>query len=104
MAFIVARRRKELGVRIALGARPSLVLWLVMREVLVLLLIGLGVGVPAALLLGRFVGAQLYGINPRDPLVVGSMIALLAVVCTVAGLIPARRASRIDPILALRHE
>jgi putative ABC transport system permease protein len=104
MAFVVARRRKELGVRIALGARPVLVLWLVMREVLTLLLIGLAVGVPTALLLGRLLGTQLYGIKPGDPLVAGSMIVLLAVVCAAAGLIPARRASRINPILALRHE
>jgi predicted permease len=104
MAFVVARRRKELGLRLALGAAPSGVLWLVMREVLVLLAIGLGVGVPAAIAAGRFVSSQLYGIQPNDPSTALSTIALLALVSAAAGMIPARRASRIDPILALRYE
>ena len=104
MAFVVARRRKELGIRLALGAERGLVLWLVMREVLVLLVIGLAVGVPAALGLGRFVATQLYGIQPNDPWIAGSTVVLLAVVSAVAGLIPAHRASRIDPVLALRYE
>jgi ABC-type antimicrobial peptide transport system permease subunit len=104
MAFVVARRRKELGIRLALGAQPGGVIWLVMREVLVLLAIGLAVGVPAALLLGRYVSTQLYGIKPDDPLIAGSTVILLAVVSAAAGLIPAHRASRIDPILALRYE
>ena len=67
MAFIVARRRKELGIRLALGAEPSGVLWIVMREVLILLSIGLAVGVPAAIGAGRYVSSQLYGIQPNDP-------------------------------------
>ncbi|HMD48136.1 MAG TPA: FtsX-like permease family protein, partial [Bryobacteraceae bacterium] len=104
MAFVVARRTKELGVRMALGARPGSVIWLVMREVLALLGIGLAVGIPAALGLGRLVGSQLYGIKANDPVIAGaSMAALMAVAC-LAGLIPAMRASRIDPLLALRYE
>ena len=104
MAFVVARRRKELGIRLALGAQPGRVIWTVMREVVVLLAIGLAVGVPAALALGRYVSAQLYGIEPNDPLIAGTTVALLSVVSAAAGLIPAHRASRIDPILALRYE
>jgi predicted permease len=104
MAFVVARRRKELGLRLALGANPGSVLWLVMREVLVLLSIGLAVGIPAALALGRYVSTQLYGIEPHDPWMAGSTVALLALVSAAAGMIPAHRASRIDPILALRYE
>ena len=104
MAFAVARRRKELGIRLALGAQPWFVIWLVMREVLLLLSIGLGVGLPAALALGRYVSSQLYGIEGHDPGVAITTIVLLAVVSAAAGLIPAHRASRIDPILALRHE
>ena len=104
MAFVVARRRKELGIRLALGAQAGLVIWLVMREVLLLLAIGLAVGVPAGLALGRYVGAQLYGIQPNDPWMAGSTMVLLAVVSIAAGLIPAHRASRIDPIMALRCE
>jgi len=104
MAFVVARRRKELGIRLALGADPGLVVWMVMKEVLILLAIGLAVGVPSAMALGRYVSSQLYGIQPNDPwLAVGTMM-LLAAVAALAGLIPARRASRIDPILALRYE
>jgi predicted permease len=104
MAFVVARRRKELGLRIALGADRGLVLWLVMKEVLILLAIGLAVGVPAAIGLGRYVSSQLYGVAPNDPFIAVSTVLLLAAVSAAAGLIPAHRASRIDPILALRYE
>jgi predicted permease len=104
MAFVVARRRKELGLRLALGAAPAGVLWLVMKEVLVLLAIGLAIGIPSAIGAGRFVSAQLYGIQPNDPWMAVSTAALLGLVSAAAGMIPARRASRIDPILALRYE
>jgi ABC-type antimicrobial peptide transport system permease subunit len=104
MAFVVARRRKELGIRLALGAQPGLVIWLVMREVLLLLTIGLVIGVPAAMGLGGYVGSQLYGIKGHDPAIAVWTVVLLALVSAIAGFIPAQRASRIDPILALRYE
>jgi predicted permease len=104
MAFVVARRRKELGIRLALGADPGGVIWMVMKEVLILLTIGLAVGIPAAIGLGRLVSKQLYGIQPNDPWIAVATVALLTVVSAAAGLIPARRASRIDPIVALRYE
>jgi predicted permease len=104
MAFVVARRRKELGIRLALGAQPGAVIWMVMREVLILLTIGLAIGIPAAMALGRYVATQLYGIQPYDPTIAIWTMVLLGVVSALAGLIPARRASRIDPILALRYE
>ncbi|MDP2053248.1 MAG: FtsX-like permease family protein, partial [Acidobacteriota bacterium] len=104
MAFIVARRKKELGLRLALGAEPASVVWLVMKEVLLLLVIGLVVGVPAAIALGRYVSSQLFGIEPNDPWMAVSTMALLTLVSAAAGMIPARRASKIDPILALRYE
>jgi putative ABC transport system permease protein len=104
MAFVVARRKKELGIRLALGAQPAFVIWLVMREVLLLLVIGLAVGIPSAMALGRFVSSQLYGIQANDPWMAGWTMMLLTIVSAAAGLIPAHRASRIDPILALRYE
>ena len=104
MAFVVARRRKELGIRLALGAQRGVILWSVMREVLILLSIGLAVGVPSALALGRYVASQLYGIQPHDPSIAIATVGLLSLVSAAAGLIPAHRASRVDPILALRYE
>ena len=105
MAFVVARRRKELGIRLALGAQPGGVIWMVMREVLLLLAIGLAVGVPAA------IGARALrrrrsstASSRNDPWMAGATMVLLTVVSAAAGLIPAHRASRIDPILALRYE
>jgi predicted permease len=104
MAFVVARRRKELGIRLALGAQPGGVIWMVMREVLLLLAIGLAIGVPSAMALGRYISTQLYGIQGHDPTIAVWTVVLLSIVSAAAGLIPAHRASRIDPILALRYE
>jgi predicted permease len=104
MAFVVARRRKELGLRLALGAEPSEVVWLVMKEVLFLAAVGFAVGIPTAFALGRFVSSQLYGIQPHDPMIGIITIGFIVIVSVAAGLIPARRASRIDPLLALRYE
>jgi predicted permease len=104
MAFVVARRRKELGIRIALGAQRTAILWSVMREVLILLSIGLVVGIPTGLGLGKFVSAQLYGIQGHDPSVALGTMLLLTTISALAGLIPAHRASGVDPILALRYE
>jgi predicted permease len=104
MAFVVARRRKELGIRIALGAQTTLVFWTVMREVLLLLVIGLVIGLPAAMWLGSLVARQLYGIQAHDPWMAAATVILLTLVSIAAGMVPAYRASRIDPILALRYE
>jgi len=104
MAFVVTRRTKELGIRLALGARRSSVTWLVMREVLTLLAIGLIIGVPSAIALGRFVSTQLYGIQSNDPGTAVTMVLLLSTIAAAAGLIPAQRASRIDLITAIRFE
>lgn len=104
MAFVVARRTREIGVRLALGAMRGSVVWMVMREVLLLLGIGLAVGIPAALALGRVVSAQLYGVKEHDGWIAALSVMLLAFIALMAGLLPARRASRIDPLLALRYE
>jgi predicted permease len=104
MAFVVARRRKEMGVRLALGAQPGRVIWLVMREVLLLFAIGLAIGIPSAIALGRLVASQLHDVEGSDPAIAIATVGLLTAVSILAGMIPARRASRIDPMLALRAE
>lgn len=104
MAFVVTLRTKEIGVRMALGASPGGVVWLVMKEVLVLLGLGLAVGVPVSLALGRYVKSQLYGMDTTDPWVAVGAAGVLGLVAIAAGLLPARRASTIDPIRALRYD
>jgi ABC-type antimicrobial peptide transport system permease subunit len=104
MAFVVARRTKEIGLRMALGAQRGAVVWLVLRESLVMLVIGLTVGVPCAFLLSHYVSSQLFGVKPDD---IGTAVVALAVLAGVAGgagFLPARRASAIHPIQALRYE
>jgi len=104
MAFVVVRRTKEIGLRMALGAHPMGVIWLVMREVLMLLGIGLAVGLPSAYLLSRYIQSQLYNVQPANlGTAVATVIALAAVALT-AGFLPARRASAIHPMTALRYE
>ena len=104
MAYIVARRTRDIGIRMALGARPANVLWQVLRESLVLVFIGMVVGVPAALAGTRVVRSMIFGLGFADPIVMVSAVVLLAMVAAVAGFLPAHRASRVDPIVALRYE
>jgi len=104
MSYSVAQRTREIGIRMALGAEQRKVIGMVMREVLLLIAIGVGIGVPAALLLTRIVKSQLYGLEAHDPWTVGLATGLLAMVACAAGYIPALRASRVDPMKALRYE
>jgi predicted permease len=104
MAYIVAQRTREIGVRIALGASGRDVAKLVMRDVFILTAIGIGVGLPAAWGLTRMVRSQLYGIQPNDGLTIAAATLGIALVALVAGYVPARRAARVDPMRALRWE
>jgi predicted permease len=104
MAYTVARRTREIGIRMALGAFQRDVIWMVMREVLVLVCIGIGAGLAAAIALSKLIQTQLYGITGQDPITIALAGLLLAAVACVAGYIPALRASRIDAMRALRYE
>lgn len=104
MAYTVTRRTREFGLRVALGALRRDVIWLVMRDVLILIAAGLAVGVPLAFALSTFVRSQLYGLQPHDPFTFVSASLVLAAAAGIAGLIPSWRASRVDPMHALRHE
>jgi ABC-type antimicrobial peptide transport system permease subunit len=104
MSYTVARRTREIGIRIALGAERQTVVWLVLREVAVLVAIGLAIGVPAALGLSRVVSSQLFGLSPRDPLTLALAVLMLGLVGGVAGYLPARRAAAVEPVRALRYE
>ena len=98
MAYAVAQRTREIGIRMALGAARDNVIWMVMREVLVLVAIGVVAGIVASIGLTRVVQSQLFGLTPHDPLTVGLATAALAAVAIAAGYIPAVRASRLDPM------
>jgi ABC-type lipoprotein release transport system permease subunit len=104
MSFMVTRRSREIGIRMALGAVSGNVVWIVMREALTLIVTGLVIGLPAAWALTRLVRAQLYGIEPGDPASIAVGAALLASVTVIAGFIPARRAAAFDPWRILRHD
>jgi len=104
VAFGVARRTKEIGLRIALGAPKTSVLWLVLREVLVLVGSGLLIGVPIGYVVSRYVSSQLYGVTPTDLSTAALAVAILTAVAALSGFFPARRASSIDPLTALRYE
>jgi macrolide transport system ATP-binding/permease protein len=104
MSYGVARRTGEIGVRMALGARRTTVTWMVMRDVLTLAAIGLAISVPLALAGSRFVQTFLFGVDPNDPWTFAGSVIVLTVAAMVAGFGPARRASRINPMTALRAE
>jgi macrolide transport system ATP-binding/permease protein len=104
LSYNVARRTNEIGIRMALGAQRTGVIRMILRDVLAMVLLGLAIGAPVALATSKFVGSFLYGMKPNDPLVLaGAVVAMLAA-ALLAGYAPARRASQVDPMAALRHE
>ena len=104
MSYVVSRRTNEIGIRMALGAARAHVRWLVLREVLILVAIGIAIGAPVALLSSRLVASMLFGLHANDPLSVLAAILVMLLIAALAGYLPARRASRVDPMVALRYE
>jgi predicted permease len=104
MSYVVSRRTNEIGIRMALGAERMHVRWLVLRQVLALVAIGIAIGVPAALLSSRLVASMLFGLRATDAASLLAAVAVMLAIAALAGYLPARRASRIDPMVALRYE
>jgi putative ABC transport system permease protein len=103
-SYAVARRTNEVGIRMALGADRRAVLAMVLRGAFAQVALGLAIGVPTALAAGHLLSAQLYGVKSHDPLILGLGVATLAACACLAAFVPARRATKVDPIVALRHE
>jgi predicted permease len=104
MSYTVARRTGEIGIRMALGAQRGTVVWMVLREIFVPVAVGLAISVPVASGMSKLVESFLFGMKPNDPLALSLAAAILMSAAILAAYVPARRASRIDPMLALRHE
>jgi putative ABC transport system permease protein len=104
MAYAVTRKTHEIGIRMALGAKPVDVLGMVIRQGITLALIGVAIGVVAALGVTRLVTSMIYGVTPYDPVTFVTVAILLVLVAAIACYIPARRAMRVDPMIALRYE
>ena len=104
MSYGVARRTREIGIRMAMGAQREAVLSLVLRESMFLVAIGIVIGVAGAFGAGRLIESQLFGLEPTDAATMVSAVLLLIVVSAAAGYLPARRATRVDPMVALRYE
>jgi len=104
MSYAVSRRTKELGIRMALGARSRNVLWLVLREALLQVAIGVVIGVPLALAGARLIANLLFGVGATDPMTISISALVMLAVALLAGYIPARRATKVDPLVALRYD
>ena len=104
MAHSVIRRTNEIGIRMALGAERRNIIWMVLKESLMLVCVGLAIGLPASWAAGRLISSQLFGLSPGDPPTMLLAVVLLSLVGALAGYLPARKASRVDPLIALRYE
>jgi predicted permease len=104
MAYTAARRTNEIGVRLALGSSRAQVLWMVLRESLLLVLAGIAIGLPVTLTATRLISARLFGVSAIDPATITAASLLMISVAALAGLVPAHKASRVDPMVALRYD
>ena len=104
MAYAVNRRTNEIGIRMALGAKPLQIAGMVLRETLLLVTMGLVIGIPASMLAARLIASELYGLQPNDAITIALATLVTAGIAALAGYVPARRASRVDPMIALRYE
>lgn len=104
LAFVVAQRRREIGIRVALGSTPARIVQLVLREGFVLVLVGLVAGIAGSFLLRSVIVSQIYGVRPFDPLVLVSVIGVLGLLALIACLVPARRAVKVDPMVVLNEQ
>jgi ABC-type antimicrobial peptide transport system permease subunit len=104
MSYAVSRRTAELGLRLALGAPRSLVLWMILKESLLLILLGLAVGLPVVLAASRLISGMLFDVKPHDAATLSAAVLILAVVAVPSAWAPAWRASRVNPMVALRYE
>jgi putative ABC transport system permease protein len=104
ISYIVGARTQEIGIRLALGAQSSNILRMILRQGLGLAAAGAAIGLVGALIVSRLMAGLLYGVRPADPLIFAGVAVLLIAVALLACYIPARRALRIDPLVALRHE
>jgi macrolide transport system ATP-binding/permease protein len=104
ISYTVARRTGEIGIRMALGAQRGPIVWMVLRQVIVMAAVGLAISVPIALGTSKFVGSLLFGMKPNDPAALAVAVMILLLAALLAGGVPARRAAQIDPMTALRHE
>ena len=104
ISYSTRQRTNEIGVRIALGARGDQVLWMVLRESVVMSVVGLAIGLPGAIGASRLLKSMLFGLTPNDPWSFAIAILVVGIVAVAAGLIPARRATSVDPVVALRTE
>jgi predicted permease len=104
LSYAVAQRTNEIGIRMALGAERGTVVRMILRETAVLILIGLAAGVPASLACARLIQSKLFGLKPADPVTLAGAVGIMIAVAIASGYLPARRASRVDPLIALRYE
>jgi predicted lysophospholipase L1 biosynthesis ABC-type transport system permease subunit len=104
LAYAVVERTREIAIRVALGAARTVVMWTILRQVLVLALSGVAIGLPFAMAFAQAIRSLLFGLAPFDPSTLAAVVIVILGVSAVAGYIPARRASRVDPMVALRYE